>query len=158
MTCYRHGHAPRGGISPEYQVWAQLIGRCTNPKHSKYPSYGGRGITVCDQWRSSFAAFLADMGLRPSPQHSIEREDNDGPYSRANCRWATKDEQNRNKRSNRYFEINGQRLCLADVARLAKLPLNTFRMRLEHGWPLEKAFSTPKRPNQRTATSADARS
>lgn len=147
-----HGHCTGGRMSPEYTAWLHLNSRCKNPKDRKYPSYGGRGITVCDQWRSSFAAFLADMGLRPSPQHSIEREDNDGPYSPANCRWATKDEQNRNKRSNRYFVIAGKCLCLVDVARLAGLRLGTLRMRLEHGWSLERAFSTPVRRRRSSST------
>jgi len=73
--------------------------RCGNEKHPNYPNYGGRGITVCDRWRNSFEAFLADMGLRPSPQHSIDRVNNDGPYTPDNCRWTTDDIQRQNRRS-----------------------------------------------------------
>jgi len=72
--------------------------RCENPGNKSYPDYGGRGITVCEAWRASFEAFLADMGERPSRQHSIERNDNDRGYEPGNCRWALPTEQARNRR------------------------------------------------------------
>ena len=72
--------------------------RCTNPKNKGYKNYGGRGIYVCDRWMKSFPAFLMDMGKRPSPNLSIERKDNDGPYAKWNCKWATYEEQSLNKR------------------------------------------------------------
>ena len=72
--------------------------RCSNPRAKDYPDYGGRGIKVCERWLNSFENFLADLGPRPTPQHSIERLDNDGNYEPGNCVWATKQEQNRNRR------------------------------------------------------------
>lgn len=95
----RHGQAARtnGKQSPEYSTWSRMRDRCVNPKNQDYHLYGGRGITVDPAW-DIFERFYADMGPKPTPQHSIDRIDVDGPYSAANCRWATAKEQRANQR------------------------------------------------------------
>ncbi len=89
--------------TPEFFIWAAMIDRCTRPKNKDWEYYGGRGVTVCERWRKSFADFISDMKRRPSARHSIERMDTNGNYEPGNCKWATPDEQSRNRR--KYFGI-----------------------------------------------------
>lgn len=91
--------------TPEHRVWRGMQERCYNARRQDWPDYGGRGITVCDRWRDSFETFLADMGPRPSPKHSVDRIDNAKGYEPGNCRWATATEQARNRRNVKLDEV-----------------------------------------------------
>lgn len=93
----RHGHAYFGRVTPVYQTWVGMIQRCTNQRGPGWKYYGGRGIKVCDRWLSSFENFLADMGEKPEGL-SLDRINNDGNYEPSNCRWATRSEQQKNRR------------------------------------------------------------
>ena len=94
-----HGHSRRAGnTSSEYRAWRSMKDRCTNPKDTDFHHYGGRGITVCERWISSFVDFYSDMGPKPTSDHSIDRINNNGNYEPGNCKWSTWIEQNNNKR------------------------------------------------------------
>lgn len=128
----------------EYRIWSLAIQRCHNPIHPPFPKYGGRGIIVCDRWRHSFIAFLKDMGSRPSPQHTLDRIDNNGPYSPENCRWASRREQSLNTRRNRLVSWRGQTLPIGEWAMIVGVHSRTLRARLDRlGWDVDRALSTP---------------
>jgi len=131
--------------SPEYKTWSHMIDRCHNPKCKLYPRYGGRGISVCDRWHNSFLTFLADIGHRPTPKHSIDRIDNDGNYEPGNCRWATYKEQNQNMRGNHIILFHGRSQCLQAWADEAGLKRGCLRNRLNSGIPMEQAMQTAHR-------------
>jgi len=104
--------------------------------------YGGRGITVCKEWRRSFEVFYADMGPRPSKDHSVERKDNNGNYEPNNCKWATRSEQARNMRVTNFLPFRGEMVALPTVAEAVGLKPNTLYYRLfVYGWSLERALN-----------------
>lgn len=125
------------GRTPEYRAWINMKSRCLTPSATGWKNYGGRGITVCARWVDDFAAFYADMGPRPSPRHSVERDDVNGPYDHANCRWATVEEQARNKRSNHMVGDS----ILVDAIKASSLKTSTVATRISRGWPDEAALS-----------------
>lgn len=96
----KHGGARRSGLTREYKAWKYMWRRCTNPRSQNFKYYGGRGIKVCEQWKS-FETFLADMGSCPDG-YSIERIDNDGNYEPSNCKWIPLSEQPKNRRPEAY--------------------------------------------------------
>jgi hypothetical protein len=121
-----------------------MIRRCTDPQDKDYPTYGGRGISVCERWLSSVEAFLEDMGPRP-PGMSLDRIDNNGNYEPGNCRWATSAEQARNTRSTKWLEHAGQVLPVVAWAEITGLPVDTLYGRLKRGWDAGRALTTPSR-------------
>lgn len=133
--------------SPEYSVWHMMKDRCYNTRAKAYPYYGGRGIAVCDRWRESFSAFFADMGPRPSLNHSIDRLNNDIGYEPLNCEWRTSHVQSRNRRSTRMLTAFGQTQCLSDWAVEYGMKVITLHRRLQNGIPLEDALTIPLNHN-----------
>lgn len=138
----KHGHSSGGKVTPELNIWMGMRGRCNNKAHPAYQRYGGRGITVCERW-DDFSAFLEDMGPRPGCEYSLERKDNDRGYEPDNCVWATRGQQCRNRRSNIYVELGGNRMCLSDAAVAAGIGAGTVRWRLHAGWPMSRLFEPP---------------
>lgn len=103
---------------------------------------------MCDRWRNSFADFVADMGPKPTPQHTIERIDNDGPYAPENCKWATRKEQCNNYRENTFLTINGRRQTIAQWCEETKTPISTAVNRLyRQKWTLEQVFGLAPAPD-----------
>ena len=128
----------------EHGIWCGIRNRCLNKNNKAFASYGGRGITVSEEWLSSFENFYRDMGPRPGKDYSIDRIDNDKGYSKENCRWATRKEQNNNQRSNRIIEFNNKSQNLTAWAAETGFAFDTLRARLDnYGWSVEQAFTTP---------------
>jgi hypothetical protein len=136
-----HGHTS-SGTTPTFHSWAGMMARCTNPKHSSFHRYGGRGISVCERWHT-FQNFLDDMGVKP-PKLSLDRIDNSLSYSPENCRWATASEQARNKRNNHMITHNGVTKCLQEWSELIGITSSSLRCRLDSGWSVYDALSNGK--------------
>jgi hypothetical protein len=142
----KHGAAKVGRSTREYQAWGHMKARCESPGATGYEYYGGRGIRVCERWRESFEAFLADMGPKPSPKHSIDRfPDQNGNYEPGNCRWATQSEQARNTSRNRFVAYGGESLTLAEWGERLGTNGTVIGIRLRNGWSDERAVTEPVR-------------
>lgn len=140
---YKHGKGDQK--TKEYRAWCGMKQRCHNPRSSAYQDYGGRGITVCDRWLGpdGFGHFFADMGLAPSPAHSVDRLDNSRGYSPDNCAWRTRVEQMNNRRGNVTLTHDGEALTVAEWATRLGIKQTTIRARLRMGWSTEKVLTTP---------------
>ena len=135
-------HAKHGmHDSAEYHTWEGMIQRCTNPNTIGWPNYGGRGISVCERWLD-FKNFYSDMGQKPKG-YTIERIDNNGPYSPENCRWATTREQSLNQRRSTYFTIGGVTAHISEWGAKIGITPNLIRARLRNGWSEKAALTTP---------------
>lgn len=129
----------------EFWAWVSMKERCTNPKLRSYKNYGGRGIKVCARWMQSFGNFIADMGWKPSPNHSLDRKDNDGDYTPENCRWSTSFEQGSNMRKSVLITAFGKTLCAEEWGRKTGISAPTIRHRIRSGIPTELALTVKGR-------------
>ncbi len=124
----------------EYTIWVLMRVRCSDTNNK---NYGGRGIKVCKRWQNSFENFIADMGKRPSNKYSIDRKNNDKGYSKSNCRWATRSQQNRNTRRTNFVSRNGKTRPLIELCEMAGINKYTVLSRLKSGFTLEEALTLP---------------
>lgn len=136
---------------PIYQTWKAMIRRCYGVTGKDYPAYGGRGIFVCSEWRFSFSAFLEDMGERPQGT-SLDRIDNDGPYSPDNCRWATPAQQCANKRNNVLVTRNGKTQTAAQWERELGFSRGTIRQRIRVSKYTGERLFSPRQNTGRAST------
>jgi hypothetical protein len=125
-----------------YRVWRTMLDRCNLPTNKSFPNYGGRGIKVCERW-NNVRTFVADMGI-PAPGMTIDRINNDGPYSPQNCRWVNRLIQARNKRNNIRLTFNKETLSLAEWSIRIGRPRSCLYYRWQKGMPIEKILD-PKR-------------
>lgn len=146
----REETAPAGASGhPLFKTWRHMLDRCGNANNRSFVDYGARGIGVCDRWRggdgdqTGFELFCADMGPRPSPEHMLERTDNERGYEPGNCTWATRAVQNSNKRSNCLIEIDGETCTVAEWSRRYGRSEFLIYRRLDRGWQPKAAVLTP---------------
>jgi hypothetical protein len=133
-----HGEGTRGRRTPEHIAWAAMKARCTNQKDPHWKRYGGRGISFDARW-NLYENFLEDMGRRPSPEHSLDRKNNDLGYSKDNCRWATRAEQQQNREKSLYLTVDGRRAHISVWAAETGLLKCTIYDRLRRGHSPEEA-------------------
>jgi hypothetical protein len=140
-SCGRKEHGMTN--SPEFTSWTAMKKRCY--ENGGRDRYREKGITVCDRWLHSFANFFADMGPKPSPRHTIERENNSGNYEPGNCVWALPVQQQRNRDNCVYVTVDGRRMTVTEAAEILGLKRDTVFSRLKMGWSFEDAVKTPIR-------------
>lgn len=143
--CLRMDKCRTHGMSKTriYKLWVGMVNRCHNPNNPNYPNYGAKGISVCKRWRN-FENFIADMGERPEGM-SIDRIKNSKGYTPRNCHWATDTEQALNKNTTRFITYRGEKLCVSHWAKKLGMRHDTLTLRLNAGWSVEKALTTPVR-------------
>jgi hypothetical protein len=142
LSIARTTHNESRPQTTEYRTWASMKKRCVNPKDKNYPRYGARGIRVHKEWIDSYEAFLAHVGRKPTPMHTLDRIENSGNYEPGNVQWATKMQQARNRRSNFVIEFQGKSQCLEAWAKDIGISAATLKERLQK-WPLDRAIKQP---------------
>lgn len=148
---YKHGEAggeKRRKRSPEYKAWDSIKQRCFNPNAKEWKWYGGRGISLAPEWATDFSAFLAYIGPRPSPKHSVDRIDGAKNYEPGNIRWADWVEQANNRSNNRMVEFNGQMMTMKQAALAAGMPYKSVKGRVQKGWDVLSALTVPLNMNK----------
>ena len=142
--CYHKERVTKHGAwgTPLFAVWKGMIDRCTNTKNKRYPRYGGRGISVCERWLQ-FHNFNEDMSPSFVVGLTLDRVDNNGDYEPSNCKWSTRSQQNRNYSRNNLITFNGETMCIADWSIKLGIKYGTLWGRLQEGWTIERALSTP---------------
>jgi len=135
----KHGHACGSAHSKTYCAWVDMRRRCEKSDHKAYKWYGARGISVCERWQK-FPQFLADMGNAPSGS-SLDRINNDGNYEPGNCRWATAEQQSRNRRGVGKIEIGGVKFTVSALSKFFLIGETTIRERLKRGWLVKDALT-----------------
>lgn len=123
-----------------YRSWQNMITRCENTRYTYYADYGGRGIKVCKRWHK-FENFYADMGDKPTLKHTLDRIDNNGNYCKKNCRWTTRKEQQRNRRTNHIITFRGKAQCLKSWADETGIHASTLLNRLRSGYSIRRALT-----------------
>lgn len=142
------GKGPNGSNiteHPLYKTWSCMLTRCADPNYKQFHLYGGKGVKVCERWKS-FQNFISDMGDKPSSSHSLDRIDGNGDYEPSNVRWADKITQGRNTSRVKLIEFMGEARCIPEWSELLKISIKTLRGRLKHGWSVEDAFAKPSNP------------
>lgn len=154
----KHGNG-RHGVhrTKAYHTWDGMIQRCTNPNFKQWGDYGGRGITVCEEWRD-FATFLADMG-QPPDGFTIDRINNNLGYNKDNCRWVSRKEQQRNRRNSHIITIDGQTKSIIEWSEILGIAIHTVHSRLQRGWTELEALGVEERntPKRTSYIRSDAR-
>jgi hypothetical protein len=139
-----NGNVKHGGHGTlTYSRWKSMRQRCLDPNHRAFSRYGGAGVTIDAAWLESFEAFLRDMGECPTARHTLERDENTKGYGPGNCRWATRAEQNANRRSCVELTWNGKTQNVTEWAKELGMSANALNQRLYLGWTFERALTTP---------------
>lgn len=148
----KHGARKNNKAQPEYTIWRAMKARCRNPNAPNYKLYGGRGIRVSITW-NSFEQFLKDMGSRPSPEHTLDRINNNRGYNKKNCRWATMKAQQNNRRNNVRVEIDGEVKTLSQWCEIYGIQISTAHKRISKGWAASDAIQKPIRKKKKNKES-----
>jgi hypothetical protein len=142
-TTLRHGMSG----TKIHKVWMGMLSRCSIPSATGYKNYGGRGISVCERWKT-FELFFEDMGFPPEDGFTLDRIDNNRGYSPDNCRWSSRKEQNRNQRDLVFLEFDGRIKCLSAWAEELGMQASSIKARINRGWSVEKALSMKMRDHK----------